>query len=117
MRRLASLLAVTASLALAGCHSHYIQATITNTSAASVNVVQVDYPSASFGVQHLEPGGAFHYRFKLLGSGNLKISYLDAKRGEHTQTGPWLNEGQEGTLDIAIPANGQVTFQSSLRAK
>jgi hypothetical protein len=117
MRRLASLFAFTALFALAGCHSHYIQATITNTGSGPVSVVQVDYPSASFGVQHLDPGGVFRYRFKLLGSGNIKITYLDAKRGEHTQTGPWLNEGQEGTLDIAIPASGQIGFNSSLRAK
>jgi hypothetical protein len=117
MRRLASLFAFTALFALVGCHSHYIEATITNSGATEVNVVQVDYPSASFGVQHLAAGGTFHYRFKLLGSGNIKINYLDVKKGEHAQTGPWLNEGQEGTLDIAIPGSGQVTFASNLRAK
>ncbi len=115
MRRVAATVLLSALFGVAGCHSHYIQATITNSGSADVSVVQVDYPSASFGVQHLAPGAAFHYRFKLLGSGNIKISYLDAKRGEHAQTGPWLNEGQEGTLDIAIPAAGQVSFQSSLK--
>lgn len=115
MRRIGATVFLSSLAALAGCHSHYIQATITNTGTADVNVVQVEYPSASFGVQHLAPGAVFHYRFKLLGSGNLKITYYDAKNGEHPQTGPWLNEGQEGTLDIAIPASGSVTFKSSLK--
>jgi hypothetical protein len=115
MRRLGSVFLLSTLAGLAGCHSHYIQATITNTGTTDVNVVQVDYPSASFGVQHLAPGAVFHYRFKLLGSGNLKMSYLDANKGEHAQTGPWLNEGQEGTLNIAIPAEGKITFQSSLK--
>jgi hypothetical protein len=117
MRRVAAAVFLGSLVGMAGCHSHYVQATITNTGSADVSVVQVDYPSASFGVQQLAPGAAFHYRFKLLGSGNIKLSYLDASKGEHAQTGPWLNEGQEGTLEIAIPASGHVTFTPNLRAK
>ncbi len=100
---------------LAGCHSHYIQATITNGSGAALNVVQVDYPHASFGTQKLLPGASFHYRFKLLGSGPIKISYIDAKNGDHTQTGPSLNEGQEGTLEIVFPAQDRAEFHTSLK--
>ena len=103
MRRSSAFVAATAlCITTAGCHSHYIQATITNRSGAPLNVVQVDYPSASFGVQRLAPGEAFHYRFKLLGSGPVKISFIDAKNGEHSVAGPSLNEGQEGTLDIGL---------------
>ena len=115
MRRIAVISLCTAVMTLSGCHSHYIQATITNTGSSPVSVVQVDYPSASFGVQHLAPGASFHYRFKLLGSSNLKLDYYDAKNSEHKQDGPWLNEGQEGTLAIDIPAAGNAVFRTSLK--
>ena len=109
--------AATALLALTtlltGCHSHYIQTTITNTSDAEIDVVQVEYPSASFGVQQLAPGQAFHYRFKLLGSGKIKISFVDAHKGEHAVTGPWLNEGEQGTLNIGLTQTN-ATFQPSV---
>lgn len=98
----------------AGCHSHYIQATIVNRSAAALNVIQVEYPSASFGTQQLQPGAAFHYRFKLLGSGPIKISFIDARNGEHAQTGPELKEGQEGRLDIDLTQT-RADFNQALR--
>ncbi|AFL88202.1 hypothetical protein Terro_1912 [Terriglobus roseus DSM 18391] len=115
MRRLFLGLALGMSSVLTGCHSHYIQATITNASDAPLNVVQVDYPSASFGTQLLAPGASFHYRFKLLGSGNIKVSFIDAAKHEHAQTGPWLNEGQEGTLDITLPTQDHADFHTSLK--
>jgi hypothetical protein len=103
MRRLPAIVAVTALCAgSVGCHSHYIQATITNGSGAPLNVIQVDYPSASFGVQSLAPGEVFRYRFKLLGSGPIKLTFVDAKNRDHAVTGPLLNEGQEGPLDITV---------------
>jgi hypothetical protein len=101
--------------ALAGCHSHYIQATIRNETQQPLDVIQVDYPSASFGVQHLAPGAEFRYRFKLLGSGPIKLSYQDAARGQHAQTGPKLLEGQEGTLEIRFHTQAQAEFVPSLR--
>ena len=109
------MIAVTALCAmLPGCHSPYVQTTISNSSAAPLNVLQVEYPSASFGVQRLGPGEAFHYRFKLLGSGPVKISFIDAKNHEHATVGPWLNEGQEGPLDITV-SQERATFHATLR--
>jgi hypothetical protein len=119
MRRILSGFALSATLfgasVLTGCHSHYIQATITNASDAPLNVVQVDYPSASFGTQLLLPGASFHYRFKLLGSGNIKVSFTDAAKHDHAQSGPWLNEGQEGTLEITLPTQDHAEFHTSLK--
>ncbi len=100
---------------LQGCHSHYIQTTITNTSTTPLNVIQVEYPSASFGTQRLLPGAAFQYRFKLLGSGPLKLSFIDSTNVEHNQTGPWLNEGQEGVLNITVATGNHAEFQTSLK--
>ena len=115
MRRLGIIATETACIALAACHSHYIQATITNASGAAVNVVQVDYTHASFGTQRIMPAASFHYRFKLLGSGPVKVSFIDAHNGEHAQTGPSLNEGQEGQLEIVFDAQDHAAFHTSLK--
>ena len=77
-----------------------------------MNVVQVDYPHASFGTQQLVPGASFHYRFKLLGSGPIR---LDAHNGEHAQTRPSLNEGQEGQLQIVFVTQSHAEFHTALR--
>ncbi len=109
-----SLLACIVIIPLAGCHSKYVEATITNKSGEALNVVQVDYPSASFGTQLLKPGETFHYRFKLLGSGPIKLSYTDAKQQDHHQDGPTLLEGQEGRLQIVFPSQDHADFQASM---
>ena len=115
MRRSVSIPLSTSLLLFAGCHSHYIQATITNGSGATISVVQIDYPSASFGTQQLQPGAAFPYRFKLLGSGPIKLTFIDGKNQEHTQTGPYLNEGQEGRMEINIAPGNHADFVTSLK--
>ena len=102
-------------LPLAGCHSHFIQASITNASGSPLNVVQIDYPSASFGTQLLQPEATFHYRFKLLGSGPVKLTFVDSQNQEHSQTGPSFAEGQEGTLGVTIRPGNQAEFSTSVK--
>ncbi len=87
---------------LHGCHSPFVEATVTNHSGAVINVVEVDYPSASFGTQSMANGGVFHYRFKVLGEGPLKLQWTDAGNHDHVVQGPTITEGQEGKLAIDI---------------
>ncbi len=112
MHRYVAVSGIFASALLSGCHSRYVETTITNATAAPVSVVQVEYPSASFGVQTLAPGQVFHYRFKLYGSGLVKLSYFDAKLQEHHSTGPTLDEGDEGTLEITVTAPDHADFKT-----
>ncbi len=91
---------------LAGCHSAFIDATVSNRTAATIPLIEVDYPSASFGTQNLAPGADFHYRFKVLGTGALKVVYTDATQREKTASGPTLNEGDEGPLTLTFAADG-----------
>jgi hypothetical protein len=88
----------------AGCHSAYIEATVKNASGAGVSLVEVDYPSASFGREALAPGAEYHYRFKVLGSGATKVLWTDAGHQEHTVPGPVLHEGDEGQVSITLTA-------------
>jgi hypothetical protein len=89
-------------LATTGCKSKYVEADVMNAGPAPVSLVEVDYPSASFGVESLAPAARYHYRFKILGSGATKVIWTDAGRKEHTVAGPALDEGQEGTLVITL---------------
>ena len=101
--------------ALTGCHSHYVSIDIHNTTPTPITLVEVDYPTASFGVDTLAAGATYHYRFKILGDGPTKILWTDAAQQQHTVPGPALTEGQEGTLTTTItPATA--TWQSNLRS-
>ncbi len=96
--------------AATGCHSPYVQATVSNHTDRTIELLEVDYPSASFGTQGLAPGTDFHYRFKVLGSGATKLIYTDSAHQEHKSDGPSLKEGAEGPLVIIITPSG-VTWQ------
>ena len=97
-----------------GCHSAFVDAVVKNETAAPVSLVEVDYPSASFGTQTLAPGQEYHYRFKVQGSGTLKLLWTDTKQQEHTVNGPEMHENAEGGLRIVITQNG-VEWQPKLK--
>ena len=100
------ILPLLALFALAGCHSPFIDATLSNRTPEPVKLIEVDYPSASFGVQFLAPGQDFHYRFKVIGEGAMKLTWTDAANREHKSEGPTVKEGAEGPLAIAIGPDG-----------
>ena len=110
------LLGPAALLLATGCHSAFIDATLSNRTDKTLNLVELDYPSASFGTQKLAPGQDFHYRFKLLGSGKLKLIYTDSANLEHTIPGPQLDEGNEGSLSVTIEPSG-VQWGSHLKGR
>lgn len=89
-----------------GCRSPYVNATVKNETGARVRLVEVDYPSASFGQESLAAGAVYTYRFKILGSGAMKVSWTDFRRGQHTAVGPELHEGQQGQLAITLTPTG-----------
>jgi hypothetical protein len=91
-------LATIALSTAAGCHSSYIEATVKNASGAPLSLVEVDYPSASFGRENLADGAEYHYRFKIIGSGPTKVLWTDTTRQEHTVPGPILHENDEGRM-------------------
>ncbi len=99
---------------LAGCRSRYVEADVTNATTAPVTLVEIDYPSASFGVGSLAAGATYHYRFKILGSGATKLLWTDAEHHDHTAAGPELHEGQQGTLSVTI-AGGTARWSSEIQ--
>ncbi len=115
MRLIAPIFTLAALAALTGCHSHYVSMDVRNSTTQPLSVLEVDYPSASFGVDTLAAGADYHYRFKILGDGPTKISWTDAAQRTHTATGPTLTEGQEGTLTVIIDG-ANATWQPNLRS-
>ena len=99
-------------LAVTGCHSAHVQATVRNNTSQTLLLLEVDYPSASFGTQVLAPGADFRYRFKVLGTGNLHLTYTDQSHHDHKSEGPYLDEKADGPIHITIDADG-VHWQTS----
>jgi hypothetical protein len=104
--RVSLLLATTTLFALAGCKSPYITATVINNTGGQVTLVEVDYPSASFGRDILAAGATYPYRFKIIGSGPTKVSWTDAAHHDHASAGPDLHERQQGQLAIKLTPAG-----------
>lgn len=115
-RRVAITVACAAALlsGALGCRSHFISAAIVNESSETVRVVELDYPGASFGVSTLAPHARYSYRFKLLGSGPLALTYTDAKGTAHSSNGPQVQEGQQGGLTVRIGKTGLVEWSPAL---
>jgi hypothetical protein len=102
------------ALLLAACHSYHVETTVENRTGGTIELLEVDYPSASFGDDSLAAGGVFHYRIQLRGSGPLKVQYT-ARDGRQVQVdGPSLAERQEGSLDIVLLPAGKAEFHPEL---
>ncbi len=102
-------------MGLTGCHSAYVDAVVANRTGEPVSVIEVDYPSASFGTETLAAGKDFHYRFKVQGEGPLKLFWTDALRHDHTAKGPELHEGADGSLQIVLQPAGRVDWNLGLK--
>jgi len=101
-------------LLLGGCRSAFVETTIDNQGETPVRLVEVDYPSASFGAGSIAAHSQFHYRFKVQGSGPLKIEFTDAMNKIHDADGPALSQGQEGHLTIVIQPSAEVSWQPQI---
>lgn len=112
MRSLRIIAFLACLLAFTGCHSTHILATVSNHTSQPILLIEVDYPSASFGTQNLAPGADFHYRFKVLGTGKMTLTYTDQDHHDHKSEGPYLNEKADGPVQITIAPDG-IHWQTS----
>jgi hypothetical protein len=107
-------LAISALIAATGCHSYHVDATVENQTGAAVKLLEVDYPSASFGKDNLAAGEIFHYRIQLRGSGPLKVQYTSGDGRVAQIDGPSVAELQEGALQIVLLPGGRAEFHPQL---
>jgi hypothetical protein len=109
--------ALPAFASLAACRSHHVETSVENRTGAAIQLLEVDYPSASFGSNALAPGAVSHYRIQLQGSGPLKVQFTASDGKQDQVTGPTVSEGQEGRLEIVLLPGGKAEFHPHLTAK
>lgn len=101
-------LAVLTSLMLmVGCRAKLVEVRIVNSGTTDLHNVEVDYPSASFGISNLAPGATYIYRIQLQDAGRMKVEFSDSKRQPHSGKGPYVKEGQQGMLTLTLDASGK----------
>jgi hypothetical protein len=106
-----------ALMCAAGCHSYHIETTVENRTGGAIQLLEVDYPSASFGANTLASGEVFRYRIQLRGTGQMKVQYSTSDRGQARLTqvdGPTVAERQEGRLQIVLLPGGKAEFHPDL---
>jgi hypothetical protein len=111
------ILAAALALALmwtAGCHSYHIETTVENRTGGAIQLLEVDYPSASFGADNLAADAIYHYRIQLRGSGPLKVQYTGSDGHQAQMEGPTLAEPQEGRIEIVLLPGGKAEFHPQL---
>jgi hypothetical protein len=100
-----------------GCHSYHVETSVENRTGGAIQLLEVDYPSASFGDNRLDAGGVFHYRIQLRGSGPLQVQYTTKDERQIHTDGPVLTERQEGSLQIVLLPEGKAEFHPELTPK
>ena len=99
---------------LAACHSSHIEVSIENRTNTPIRLLEVDYPTASFGTDALAPGATLQYRIQVQGAGRLKVQYTAPDGRQALINGPDLAEPQEGTLTIVLLPEGKADFKTHL---
>ena len=113
MRKLWPVTVLSVCLAAAGCKSPLISATVSNHRNTPLSLIEVDYPSASFGIQKLEPGEDYHYRFKVIGNGPATVLWNEGQ-DQKRSSGPVLRDGDTGTLTVTFTNNPNPTWDVAL---
>ena len=104
------------TIIVSACHSYHIETTVKNETGSSITLLEVDYPSASFGADALGANGRYHHRIQTRDSGPLKVQYTGPNGKQVQITGPTLYEGQEGQIEIDLLPNGKAEFHPSLNS-
>ncbi|MGP8173246.1 MAG: hypothetical protein ACLP7O_01710 [Terracidiphilus sp.] len=112
--RISTAIGITALMVAAGCHSYHVETTVENRTGGAIQLLEVDYPSASFGANSLAAGGIFHYRIQLRGNGPLKVQYTASDGRQAQIEGPMLAERQEGRIEIVLLPGGKAEFHPKL---
>jgi hypothetical protein len=93
-----------------GCHTYPLEITVENHTGGPIQLLEVDYPSASFGADSLASGAILPYRIQVRGSGPIKVEYNASGGLQARTTGPTLAERQQGRVQIILLPQGKVEF-------
>ena len=117
LRCLLSVACLLPLLALTACRSSHVQITVENRTGAAIQLLEVDYPSASFGADQIAAGSDFHYRIQVQGSSPVKVSYTGPGAKQFQATGPELADHAQGSLTIVLLPGGKVEFHPNFSVK
>lgn len=98
----------------AGCKSPHVEVIVENHTGADIKLLEVDYPSASFGADKLAAEASMHYSIAVQGNGPIKVQYTGPDQKQPQMMGPTVSEGQAGTLDIVLMPGGKADFHPAL---
>jgi len=113
----AALLTAALLFSAAGCHSYHIEASVENHTGGTITLLEVDYPTASFGVDTLAPDGVVHHRIQTRDSGPISVQYTAAHGRQVQVKGPTLYEKQEGNIQILLLPDGKAEFHPALSSQ
>ncbi len=114
-RSIAALALLGPTLFLASCRSSRIDVTVENRSGSAIELLEVDYPSASFGTDRLADGADLRYPIQVRGSGTVRIQYTDSASHSQVQSfGAYLSERQSGRLRIVLGPGSAIQFHPEL---
>jgi hypothetical protein len=99
---------------LTGCRSYHVAITVQNRTGAAIQLLEVDYPTASFGADSMAAGANLKYRVQVRGTAPLKVQYTAVGGIQKQITGPSLAEGDEGQLEIVLLPDGKADFNPQL---
>jgi len=114
LRLLLATLVFLGFLAVAGCHSYHVDTTVENRTGKPIKLLEVDYPSASFGTGRLESGAVYPYQMQFRNSGPIKVVYTTDDGRQISVEGPQVVEKQEGRLGIVLLPDGKAEFHPEL---
>jgi hypothetical protein len=101
-------------LAVSGCRSYHVEIMVENRTGTSIQLLEVDYPSASFGADRLAADAELYYRIQTRGEGTVKVQYTATGGHQEKLSGPMLYERQEGSLLIVLLPGGKAEFRPRL---
>lgn len=102
----------------AGCHSYHIEMMVENRTGEPIQLLEVDYPTASFGKNVLADGADYHYRIQANGRGPVKVQYATGNGSKTVEiTGPEIAQGEEGRFEIVLLPAGKADFHPELTPK
>ncbi len=102
---------------MVGCRSKLIVVRVINSGTTDLHNIEVDYPSASFGMSNLAPGATFTYRIQLQDAGRMKVEFYDSNQQPHSGKGPYVKEGQQGSLTLTLDGSGKNEWAPQLHPR
>jgi hypothetical protein len=110
----AGLLALASLTVTVGCRSKLVEVRVVNSGTTDLHNIEVDYPSASFGMPNLAAGATYIYRIQLQDAGRMKVEFYDSKELPHSGKGPYAKQGQQGTLTLTLDGSGKNEWNAQL---